>query len=67
MHHLVRVASAANAGRICAIYNPYVSTAATTSFEEQAVGEAEMAHCMAELDASGLPWLLIEADGEAVS
>ena len=55
MRHPVRVASAANAanaGRICA-NNPGVTT--TISFEEQAVGEAEMAQCMADLDASGLP------------
>lgn len=63
--HTIRPASAADAARICAIYNHYVSTT-TISFEEEAVGDAEMAGRIADIHAAALPWLVVEAGGEIV-
>lgn len=61
----IRPASPADAARICAIYNHYVTTT-TVSFEEEPVGEREMAQRIADVAAAGLPWLVLEADGELV-
>jgi phosphinothricin acetyltransferase len=60
---LLRPAGAADAASICAIYNHYVTTT-TISFEEEAVGEAEMAGRIADVGAARLPWLVIEVDGQ---
>jgi len=58
----IRPATPADAARICAIYNHYVTTT-TISFEEQAVTEPEMAQRIADVGAAGLPWLVLEVDG----
>jgi phosphinothricin acetyltransferase len=58
----VRPATPFDAARIRAIYNHYVTTT-TVSFEEQAVTESEMAQRIADVDAAGLPWLVLEVDG----
>jgi phosphinothricin acetyltransferase len=58
----IRPATPADAGRICPIYNHYVTTT-TVSFEEDAVGEQEMAQRIADVGAAGLPWLVLEVDG----
>jgi phosphinothricin acetyltransferase len=58
----IRPATPADAGRICAIYNHYVTTT-TVSFEEDAVGAQEMAQRIADVAAAGLPWLVLEVDG----
>jgi len=58
----IRPATPADAARICAIYNHYVTTT-TVSFEEQAVTEPEMAQRIADVGAAGLPWLVLEIDG----
>lgn len=58
----IRPVTPADAARICAIYNHYVTTT-TVSFEEQAVTEPEMAQRIADVDAGGLPWLVLEVDG----
>jgi len=58
----IRPATPADAARICAIYNHYVTTT-TVSFEEQAVTEPEMAQRIADVDTAGLPWLVLEIDG----
>ena len=58
----IRPATPADAARICAIYNHYVTTT-TVSFEEDAVSEAEMAQRIADVGAAGLPWLVLEVDG----
>jgi phosphinothricin acetyltransferase len=61
----IRPAAPADAARICAIYNHYVTTT-TVSFEEDAVGEQEMAQRIADVAAAGLPWLVLEVDGTLV-
>jgi phosphinothricin acetyltransferase len=58
----IRPATPADAERICAIYNHYVTTT-TVSFEEDAVGAQEMAQRIADVGAAGLPWLVLEVDG----
>ena len=58
----IRPATTADAARICTIYNHYVTTT-TVSFEEQAVTAPEMAQRIADVDAAGLPWLVLEVDG----
>lgn len=59
---LIRLASAADAAAIAAIYAPYV-TDSFVSFEEAAPGAEEMAARIAG-DGSGLhPWLAAESDG----
>jgi phosphinothricin acetyltransferase len=58
----IRSATPQDAARICAIYNHYVTTT-TISFEEDAVGEQEMAQRIADVAAAGLPWLVLEVDG----
>ncbi|MCA1247450.1 arsinothricin resistance N-acetyltransferase ArsN1 family B [Massilia sp. MS-15] len=58
----LRLASAADAASICAIYNLYVATT-TITFEEEAVGEQDMAQRIAEVGAASLPWLVLEIDG----
>jgi L-amino acid N-acyltransferase YncA len=59
----LRPATALDAAPICAIYNPYVATT-TISFEEDAVGEQDMAKRIADVGAAGLPWLVLEVDGK---
>jgi phosphinothricin acetyltransferase len=61
----IRPATAADAERICAIYNPYVATT-TISFEEQPVTAAEMAARIRDVDGAGLPWLVATLDGKLV-
>jgi L-amino acid N-acyltransferase YncA len=59
----IRPATPADAARICAIYNHYVM-ATTVSFEEDPVDEQQMAQRIADVGAAGLPWLVLEVDGE---
>jgi L-amino acid N-acyltransferase YncA len=54
-----------DAPAICAIYNPYVATT-TITFEEEAVANADMAQRIADVGASGLPWLVAEVGGKIV-
>lgn len=62
---LIRLAAAADAAAIAAIYAPFV-TDTPVSFEEEAPDAAEMARRIAG-DGRGLhPWLVVEADGEVV-
>jgi phosphinothricin acetyltransferase len=62
---LIRLATAADAAAIAAIYAPYV-TDTFVSFEEAAPGPEEMALRIAG-DGSGLhPWLVAEMDGKVV-
>jgi phosphinothricin acetyltransferase len=66
-HHrertLIRTAQVRDAAFIAAIYNHYVA-GTTISFEEEPVSEGEMARRMQAVQASGLPWLVTEIDGE---
>jgi phosphinothricin acetyltransferase len=63
--HSIRAASGADAARICTIYNHYVA-ATTVSFEENAVTADDMAGRIADVQAAGLPWLVLAADGHIV-
>jgi phosphinothricin acetyltransferase len=58
----IRPANAADAERICAIYNHYIA-ATTISFEEQPVTAADMAQRIADVGAAELPWLVM-LDGD---
>lgn len=61
----IRPATAADAARICAIYNHYVATT-TISFEEAAVHEDEMARRIDDVRQADLPWLVLTLDGKVV-
>jgi phosphinothricin acetyltransferase len=61
----IRSATAADAARICAIYNPYIAST-TITFEETPVAEAEMAQRIRDVDEAGLPWLVASIDGEVI-
>jgi phosphinothricin acetyltransferase len=54
----IRPASAADAARICTIYNHYVATS-TISFEEEAVTPPAMAQRIADVLDVPLPWLVM--------
>lgn len=58
----IRPAGAADAERICEIYNHYIATT-TISFEEEPVAPADMAQRIADVAAAKLPWLaMLDAD-----
>jgi phosphinothricin acetyltransferase len=61
----VRPATPADAGAICAIYNHYIA-GTTISFEEDAVAAPAMVQRIADVAASGLPWLVMEQDAALV-
>lgn len=58
----IRDASVEDAESIASIYNHFVLTT-SISFEEAEVPVIEMAGRIADLQASGLPWLIAELDG----
>jgi phosphinothricin acetyltransferase len=58
----IRDASVEDAESIASIYNHFVLTT-SISFEEAEVPVMEMAGRIADLQASGLPWLVAELDG----
>lgn len=60
----LRVATPADAGAVCAIYDRYIAASVVT-FEEQPVGQAAMAERIGEVLA-GLPWLIAESEGRVV-
>jgi phosphinothricin acetyltransferase len=60
---LVRTATAADAAAVAEIYNHYVTETIVT-FEEDPVEPGEMARRIAEVEAAGLPWLVVEDEGE---
>ena len=57
----IRDAIADDASAIVAIYNHFILNT-TVSFEEQAVKAEEMAQRISDVQAAGLPWLVIEQD-----
>lgn len=59
----IRAATAQDAAAIAAIYNPYIAET-TISFEEEQVSEVEMRARIAAVQDGGLPWLVLERDGE---
>lgn len=58
----IRPATLDDAAAICAVYNHYVAHT-TVSFEEEPVAGGDMARRIADVQASGLPWLVAEQDG----
>ena len=58
----IRPATLEDAAAICAIYNPYIART-TISFEEEPVFDSDMAGRIADVQASGLPWLVAEQGG----
>ncbi|HEU4688226.1 MAG TPA: GNAT family N-acetyltransferase [Vicinamibacterales bacterium] len=58
----IRPATDADASALVAVYNPYILET-TITFEEQAIGPPDMASRVAEVDESGLPFLLAESAG----
>ncbi|MYM69851.1 GNAT family N-acetyltransferase [Pseudoduganella sp. FT55W] len=61
----IRDAVADDAKAIAAIYNPFIANT-TISFEEEPVTNAAMAQRIADVQAAGLPWLVLEVDGKVV-
>jgi L-amino acid N-acyltransferase YncA len=61
----IRPASAADAERICTIYNHYVAST-TISFEEEPVAAADIAQRIADVAAAQLPWLVMEDGGKLI-
>jgi phosphinothricin acetyltransferase len=59
----IRDAVADDAKAIAAIYNPFIANT-TISFEEEPVTDAGMAQRIADVQAAGLPWLVLELDGK---
>jgi phosphinothricin acetyltransferase len=59
----LRDAIPADAAAIAAIYNHYVATT-TISMESDPVAPEEMARRVADIQAGGLPWLVLLEDGE---
>ena len=58
----IRPATAADAVRICTIYNHYIA-ATTISFEEEPVAANDMARRIADVGEANLPWLvMLEGD-----
>ena len=55
----IREANADDASAIVSIYNHFILNT-TISFEESVVSESEMAQRIADVQAAGLPWLVIE-------
>jgi L-amino acid N-acyltransferase YncA len=60
----LRDALPADASALAAIYNHYV-TGTTITFEEEAVGAADMARRIADVQSAALPWL-VAADGDGI-
>lgn len=63
--HTIRPATAADAERICTIYNHYIATT-TISFEEEAVTPADMAQRIADVAQANLPWLVMCEDDKLI-
>ena len=56
----IRAATQSDAAALADIYNPYILET-TVTFEEAAIGPADMAERIAEADGAGLPFLLADA------
>ncbi|CAI3805067.1 arsinothricin resistance N-acetyltransferase ArsN1 family B [Rheinheimera sp. MM224] len=62
---MIRQATSADAAAIAAIYNHYVLNTSVT-FEEQAVSTEQMAERIGLVQTDGLPWLVLEKNGEVL-
>ena len=60
---MIRPATTADAAAIAAIYNHYVLNTVIT-FEEQVVATSQMAERIEQVQSDGLPWLVLEQDGD---
>lgn len=60
----IRAAGAADAARICSLYNHYIAHT-SISFEEAPVTPADMAQRIADVNAAQLPWLVL-LEGEVL-
>lgn len=60
----IRPATAADAGAVAAIYNPYVADSVIT-FETEPVATGEMAARIADVRSANLPWL-VAVEGETL-
>jgi phosphinothricin acetyltransferase len=63
---MIRQATPADAAAIVAIYNHYVLST-TVTFEEQALTTAQMAERIAQVQSDGLPWFVLEQNGEVLA
>lgn len=61
----IRDAAIADAKVVAGIYNHYILNT-TITFEEQAVTDSDMAQRISDVQGAGLPWLVVEFDGEVV-
>lgn len=61
----IRDAASSDAASLAAIYNLHVRGTIVT-FELEPVSDAEMARRIAEVQARGLPWLVMEGDEDAL-
>lgn len=61
----IRDAHQGDANAVVAIYNHFILNS-SISFEESAVSAADMAQRIADVQAAGLPWLVLEVDGETL-
>lgn len=62
---MIRPVDMQDAAALCAIYNHYVANT-VVSFEEECVSADDFAARIAKVQASGLPWLVMERDGNAI-
>lgn len=60
---MIRPAAEKDVGAIRAIYNHYIDNT-VVSFEELPVSDADIAARIANVQGAGLPWLVVEQDGE---
>lgn len=61
----IRDATVDDAKVVAGIYNHYILNT-TITFEEQAVTDTDMAQRISDVQGAGLPWLVVEFDGEVV-
>ncbi|MCY7388097.1 MAG: N-acetyltransferase family protein [Burkholderiales bacterium] len=62
---MIRPVSSADAFALARIYNHYIATT-TISFETEPANTADMIERIAEVAATGLPWLVIETRGQVL-
>lgn len=62
---MIRDVTAADAPALAAIYNPYITDTVIT-FETAEVSAADMAARVERITGLGLPWLVLEEDGEVI-
>ena len=61
----IRDVVAGDALAVVTIYNHFILNT-TISFEKETITESDMAQRSADVEGSGLPWLVAEQDGEII-